>query len=637
MPKVLTVVGARPQFVKAGVLAKVLAQLGNAAPFEEVMVHTGQHYDANMSDVFFQDLGIPAPKHALGVGSGTSGYQVGKIMEGLQEIVGAERPTAILGYGDTNSTLAAALTATHLNIPFIHLESGERVFRRFEVPEEINRVIADNAAHLCLTSTRRAQRYLMREGFHPDRVRFVGDTMYDLFLQGKAVYRDRATLHPADFGVEEGGYHLATIHRAQNTTSPAVLLPILEAMDRSDLPVLFPIHPRTRKVAEEAGWTPKQSLKFIDPLGYYEFLSVLLGCVRVVTDSGGVTRESFFAEKPCIIPMENSWWVEIVESGWAMEVGTDAEVLGDALNSFVPANPAPVGLFGDGESGQRMVEEIGKFVGQESIGDGRWHRMGSLPELPVAASTTLTNTRYREILRGLKSDGYEFVAFPDLEAARSQSRKVALMRHDIDFDLGAALQMALIEQEEGVHATYFLMVRTDHYNVFSENGASMVRQILDAGHSLALHFDCASYPLSMNREELAQACDREAKMLEGWFSRPVEVVSYHRPAADVLTGDPAFSAPRPHTYMKTFTVGDIAYMSDSRGVWANGDPLESVARQEGKHLHILIHPIWWQDIATSPFEVLQQYADRKSETLARSMAANCKVYQVGWLASEGSK
>ncbi len=626
--RVVTVVGARPQFVKAGVVSRILRDMGDAAPYEEVLVHTGQHYDALMSDVFFQELGIPEPKHALGVGSGTPAFQIARMVEALWDVLRLEKPDAVLAYGDTNSTVAAALCASHQDTPFVHVEAGERIFRRREVPEEVNRVVSDNAASLCLTSTRRAERYLRREGFHPARVRFVGDTMFDLFLEGEATVQAKAQVGPGDWGLAPGEYHLATIHRAQNTTGPEALLPLLEAMDAASMPVLLPIHPRTKKLAEQCGWSPKGSLKFIDALGYYDFLAMLLQCCRVVTDSGGVTREAFFAGKPCIIPMENSWWVEIVDAGWALEVGSDANALREALDAFVPSSPAPVGLFGKGDAGRQTIEAVGDFL-HEGHKEGLWHRHGRLDELPPPRGTTFTLDTYRGTLKGLLSKGYVFRTFPSYLSEPKPF--TVLMRHDIDFTLEAAVRMARVEAEEGVQATYFLMLRTEHYNVFSREGSERVREILGLGHHLALHFDCASYPVTLSSAELAKACSREAEMLEQWFGHAVEVVSYHRPAPNVLTGDPALSAPRPHTYMKVFTSGGIEYLSDSRGEWRQGGPTASAEQNQGGSLHVLVHPVWWTEIATSPYEVLQQVEDQMVWQLEHSMAANCTVYQVGHL------
>lgn len=632
--KILTVIGARPQFVKAAVVSRYLRESGMDREVTEVLVHTGQHYDADMSDVFFRELNIPEPRYNLAVGSAPSATQMSRMIEKLGLVFETERPEMVLVYGDTHSTLAAGIVAAHMNIPLAHVEAGERIYRRQDVPEEINRVLTDNAAALCLTCTDRATRYLLREGMAPGRIRFVGDPMYELFLWGRERVGQLALVSPSTFGLDPQSYFLATIHRAENTRSSQTIVRLLEALDKANRPVLLPVHPRVRRLLDESGWSPSGNLRLVKPLGYFDFLALLIECYGTITDSGGVSRESYFAGKPCIVPMRSCWWPEAVDAGWICEAGSDPEDLLGAVNTFRAPKEQPAPLFGDGRSAEKIIESVRSFVAEGST--PRWHRLATPVEVPPARPTEFTHSGYRKLLCDMKSAGYRFLSFPEAEAALAEDPKFVLLRHDIDIDMAPALRMAEIEAEIGIRATYFFMERTETYNLFSAAASAAVSRILELGHHLGLHFDCASYPADFSIDELANACQTEAEVLEKWFGRTVSTVSYHRPNALVLTGSPALSAPRLHTYQKLFT-GPISYLSDSRGCWSRGGPLDSDAFRDRRPLHILVHPIWWNGRAVSPFEALEQYSDRRRAFLQSELARNCGVYQVGLLKCEATQ
>jgi UDP-GlcNAc3NAcA epimerase len=235
------------------------------------------------------------------------------------------------------------------------MEAGERIYRRHMMPEEINRVLTDHAAALCLTATARAQSYLLQEGMCPDRVRFVGDPMYDLFkwaqvrLEGKRAY---CTV----IGLPKGGYHLATIHRVENTADRSLTLSLLETLDASTKPVVLPVHPRLRNLLKKWGWVPQNSLRLIDPLGYFDFVNLLMTCDICITDSGGVPREAFFARRPCIIPMASSYWTELVEAGWEIVTGSDHQRLAEVLKTFRPPSTIPENIFGNGDSASQIIQ-----------------------------------------------------------------------------------------------------------------------------------------------------------------------------------------------------------------------------------------------------------------------------------------
>lgn len=360
--KIVTVVGNRPQFMKAAVVSRACKEHEKTDQLSEILVHTGQHYDNELSGIFFEQLQIPEPAYNLDIRSDRNSGQIGRMLKPLDDIFEKEKPDCVLVYGDTNSTLAAALTAAHLDVPLVHVEAGERAFRRYRYPEEVNRILTDHCAWLCLTVTQKAKNYLIKEGFSPSRLRFVGDPMYDLFLRASERIDELSTIDLHRLKVAPSGYDLVTIHRAENTAEKAHLIEMMEVLDNSSFPSIFPIHPRTRKVLAQENWKPRHNMKIIKPVGYFDFIYLLLNCRKCISDSGGVAREAFFAGRPCICPMETSGWSEIVEAGWLLPVGHDVSRLADALEYFEPKNEAPGGMFGDGRSGEKIVNEIVAFL-----------------------------------------------------------------------------------------------------------------------------------------------------------------------------------------------------------------------------------------------------------------------------------
>jgi len=317
----------------------------------EVLVHTGQHYDDAMSARFFRDLSLPAPDHHLGVGSARHGEQTGAMLAATERVVIETKPDLVLVYGDTNSTLAGALAAAKLDVPVAHVEAGCRSHDR-AMPEEINRVLTDHAASLLFCATPGAVRELAREGLTRG-VHQVGDVMLDL-LRRRAPEAGRADEVLATFQVARKRFVLATVHRAGNTDRPDRLLAILQALDRLPEPVLFPIHPRTRQAIARLGWAPAGRLRIVDPVGYLEMLALVQGARVVVTDSGGVQKEAFFLETPCVTLRETTEWPETVDAGWNRLVGADPDAIRDAAAGWQPAAPARTDAFGDGTAADRI-------------------------------------------------------------------------------------------------------------------------------------------------------------------------------------------------------------------------------------------------------------------------------------------
>jgi UDP-GlcNAc3NAcA epimerase len=358
--KLLTVVGARPQFVKAATVSRAIAA-HNAAqpskPVEERLLHTGQHYDANMSDVFFDELEIPRAAFHLGIGSGTHGEQTGKMLPALEAVIARERPDWVMVYGDTNSTLAGALAASKLHVPIAHVEAGLRSFNR-RMPEEINRVVCDHLSTLLFCPTRSAVDNLQKEGITAG-VEQVGDVMYDGMLHYLAKAR---TSILGELGLERGRYILATVHRAENTDDPARLRAIVEALGAAGElvgSVILALHPRTRRLLSEHDIVMPAPVRVIEPAPYLEMIALLANAKAVMTDSGGVQKEAFFLEVPCLTLRDETEWVETVESGANRVVGgmpTDALTSLEALLAGTWRADFSGRPYGRGDAAARIVD-----------------------------------------------------------------------------------------------------------------------------------------------------------------------------------------------------------------------------------------------------------------------------------------
>lgn len=349
--KILTVIGARPQFIKAAPVCRAL----NCAGIEEVLLHTGQHYDAAMSDVFFSELDIPAPAYNLGVGSGSHAAQTANMLVGIEQALLAEKPGALLIYGDTNSTLAGALAASKLHVQVFHVEAGLRSYNR-SMPEEINRVVADSLSRLLFCPTAVAEANLAREGILSG-VHVVGDVMYDAVILSASRAEKVAPALLSRLEVESGGYLLATVHRASNTDDPANLAAIMTALSSCGETVIFPVHPRTRHALEAAGLTPGSNVRLIEPVSYLEMLSLERHARKILTDSGGVQKEALWLRVPCVTMRDETEWVETVELGWNTLTGADtARVLAAIATPNPGTEPPPV--YGDGHVADRIADLI---------------------------------------------------------------------------------------------------------------------------------------------------------------------------------------------------------------------------------------------------------------------------------------
>ncbi len=344
--RLITVVGARPQFIKAAVVSRAIQNFGDIA---EILVHTGQHYDSNMSDVFFDELNIRRPDYNLGVGGGSHGQNTGRMLEKLEALMQKEKPNWVLVYGDTDSTLAGALAASKLKIPVAHVEAGLRSFNR-SMPEEINRVITDHLSTVLFAPTQTACDHLVREGILERRVQLVGDVMYDAAIYYKAYAK------VPDDGViaswKAGSFVLCTVHRAENTDNPDRMKGILAGLAMSPWSVVLPIHPRTRLRLDQMGLTMPTNVHVIDPVGYLEMVWLEMNCKLVITDSGGVQKEAYFHQRPCITMRDETEWTELLDMGVNLLVGVDPIRISEALSAdWSKANFINHQDYGAGDSG----------------------------------------------------------------------------------------------------------------------------------------------------------------------------------------------------------------------------------------------------------------------------------------------
>lgn len=356
--KLFTVVGARPQFIKAAVVSRAIAEYGsnNRNAIVETIIHTGQHFDANMSDIFFEELAIPQPHHHLGVGGGTHGQNTGRMLEKIESILLQERPDWVLVYGDTDSTLAGALAAAKLHIPVAHVEAGLRSYNR-RMPEEINRVLTDHVSQLLFTPTNQATSNLALEGIRGEMVRQAGDVMNDAAL----FYGQRAASVSKileTIGLAPKTFVLATIHRAENTDDPQRLGSILRGLGASSKPIVLPVHPRLRKRMDEFKLRFPENVITIDPVGYLDMVRLEQSACLIATDSGGVQKEAYFHRVPCITLRDETEWVETVELGWNRLVGASEEEITQAILN--PSSPSATSdsCYGDGQSGLSIVEAL---------------------------------------------------------------------------------------------------------------------------------------------------------------------------------------------------------------------------------------------------------------------------------------
>ena len=345
--KVVSLVGARPQFVKAFPVSRALADR-----HEEVLVHTGQHYSEAMSEVFFEELAIPTPEYNLGVGSGTHGQQTGEMVTRFGELVEREAPDAVVVYGDTNSTLAGALVTAKTDARLAHVEAGLRSHNG-AMPEETNRILTDHVSDLLFAPTERGVANLEAEGI--GNVHLTGDVMYDAILWARTRAADHSTVLD-EHDLTAGEYVLATVHRAGNTDDRERLAAIMRALGAADREVVFPIHPRTADRLDTYGLreTVEEQLTVIEPQGYLDFVRLLDGAERVATDSGGVQKEAFFLDTLCVTLRDETEWVETVDAGWNTLVGADEEAIEHELRREI-ALPEKPELYGDGDAAERMV------------------------------------------------------------------------------------------------------------------------------------------------------------------------------------------------------------------------------------------------------------------------------------------
>lgn len=345
--KILTIVGARPQFVKAAPVSLALKQAGIA----EVLVNTGQHYDANMCDIFFEQLDLLPPQYHLGIGSGSHGYQTGEGLVRLEPILEQEKPDAVLVYGDTNATLAGALTASKFHYPLAHIEAGLRSYNR-RMPEEVNRVVTDHLSRWLFAPTQAAVGNLAKEGLEKN-VYWSGDVMLDAALLYRKLARQQYPNLLEKLELQSGAYYLLTMHRAETTANPEKAYALLKALDAMGVPVLFPVHPRIRSQVDS--WAPFRHIRCVEPVSYFEMLLLEESAQLIVTDSGGVQKEAAFFEVPCVTLREDTEWEETLTSGWNQLVGLSVEKMEAAIRGAQKPERSILEFYGNGNARQQIA------------------------------------------------------------------------------------------------------------------------------------------------------------------------------------------------------------------------------------------------------------------------------------------
>ena len=368
--KIATIIGARPQFIKAAAISRAITghNRNNSSPvIEEILIHTGQHYDDYMSAIFFRELELPEPEYNLNIGSGSHGRQTGQMLTAIEEVLLKEQPDWVLIYGDTNSTLAGALAAAKLHIPIAHVEAGLRSFNRL-MPEEINRIVADQLSSCLFCPSETAVENLLREGIGANaqnakfqdltpKVVITGDVMADALLFAVSTAAANSADILVRLALQPQGYLLATVHRAENTDDAQRLANILSAFAALNEPVVFPVHPRTRKFLQETGYQPPVNLKLIDPVGYFDIIALEKSARLLLTDSGGMQKEAYWLKVPCITLRDETEWIETVKLGWNILTGADRNLIIETVRTFKSPSDHPP-LYGDGNAAAQCLKAL---------------------------------------------------------------------------------------------------------------------------------------------------------------------------------------------------------------------------------------------------------------------------------------
>lgn len=355
MKKIITIIGARPQFIKSAAVSRVLKQ----RQINEVIVHTGQHFDYNMSDVFFKEMHIPQPNYNLGIAGMSHGAMTGQMMEKIEAVLLKERPELVVVYGDTNSTIAGALAAKKIHVPVAHVEAGLRSFN-MQMPEEINRILTDRISDFLFCPTKTAVNNLRKEGFEnfSCKIENTGDVMYDAALFYEKFAAEKSTIIKQK-ALPKGEFVLCTLHRQENTDKTENLKAILEAFEEinASFPIVLPLHPRTKKIIQKLQL--KTSLNIIDPVGYFDMIELLKHSKLVITDSGGLQKEAFFFKKFCITTREETEWVELVENGYNFLSGADKDkILAHFIKAQHEHNNFSIALYGNGNASEKIVDSL---------------------------------------------------------------------------------------------------------------------------------------------------------------------------------------------------------------------------------------------------------------------------------------
>lgn len=620
MKTVYIVVGNRPQYIKAAIFLNSLKK----KHIKYKLIDTNQHYDKNLSNNFFKELKIPKPVINLKIGSHLNSLAVSKIIEKLQINI-KTKPDGILVFGDTNSTLAASLYGALNYIPVFHSEGGERLYRRNQLPEEINRCTADSLSSLIFTSSLKAKNNLIMEGIHQKKIIFTGDVIFDLYKKSKKIIIKKELFYLKKYNLKKNKYIFCTIHREENTNK-VKFKDFFNTLKKTNKKFIISLHPRLKKILNKDYFKSK-NIKFIDPSGYLETQCLIKGASKIISDSGGITRESFFSKKFFIVLLKHTWWSEAANLGWSVNCKIDNL---KKLKSLILLNNKPkyhdTSEFGNGRS-SILIDKGINFYFKKTKQSEIWNKITSYNLIPENTERKFSYSYYQDVIKLFREKNYRFIFFDDKNYNKNHNK--IILRHDVNFDLNKALNLAKIEKSINIKSTYFFLLSNKNYNIFNHSNLKIIKKIESLGHKIGLHFDFDNYPNSTNDETLT-FLKNEIKCINFLLNTKIKYLSIHRPSMFFLKN---FKNKKKifglvNTYYKGFTTGKFKYLSDSNGSWREGDPISFFNNNKIKlSYQILTHPFWWNKYPKNQFEILKDFLVDKENEIVNNSKNNCKFFK----------
>lgn len=608
----LIITGNRPQLTKLAPLVRE----ATVTNLKFKTCYTDQHYSAELKSNITSELGLDFDFVLERNCRDKYSSEFSRVFDGLMKLLDKERFDAIVGLGDTNTTVAAGLAAHWKNLPFIHIEGGERLYNRDNVPEEFNRILADNCAALTICASRKSYQNLINEGFDESRAVFCGDLMYDNYKM--LSYENEAQ---SDTDGEDSNFIVCTIHRAENTDNiQRFTLLIQQLIDAPILVKLF-AHPRIHamlndldiKLGERVG-----NLICLPAVTPKRLLRELESCQYVITDSGGLSREAMFAKKYCYTLMPSTWWPEAIELGLGKAIDTNLDNLPEKIDCPNVNDENIEWHFGNGSAAKEIVAQLHTY--KLNLSDVKWAKYCDFSSLPKFVDRTeFTYDYYIKFILDIISQGYESCNPGNFKINGS---KQLFLRHDIDFCVEAALRFAEVERQHGISSNYYFMLNTEHYNLLAKSNRDRLTRISELGHTIGLHFDCAGFD---DHTEIDSAIKSEASILSDLLGKSVDTISFHRPNEDIVLNTFKPSGQFLNCYDKS-AFKNFEYISDSSGFWNYGSPTERISQSGHNNIQLLTHPIWWGNAPRTPHYNLTNLLYDKMAIQAISFRDNCRSF-----------